>query len=99
MRIIILCAALLVTTTAQAATITKCVDDAGKVTFSQHGCPQSGNADVLTVTNPKPSSDGKVVRMAPTVSSGATSGGATTSGTQTRAATPARRSCTRCRYR
>lgn len=99
MRTIILCAALLASTTASATKITKCVDEAGKVTFSQHGCPQSSNADVLTVSNPKPSSDGKVVRMAPTASSGSTSSGATASGTQTRSTTPARRSCSRCRFR
>lgn len=99
MRTIILYAALLVTTTAQAATITKCVDDAGKVTFSQHGCPRSSSADVLTVVNPKPSSDGKVVRMAPTTSSGSTSSSASSRATQSRASTPVRRSCSRCRFR
>lgn len=97
MRTIILYAALLVTTNAQAAAITRCVDAAGKVTFSQHGCPQSSSADVLTVTNPKPSSDGKVVRMAPTASSGSPSNSARV--TQPRAATPVRRSCSRCRFR
>lgn len=51
---------------AQAATVFKCVDAAGKVTFTQQQCPeQSALHDVVRANNPTPSGSGQPTEMAP----------------------------------
>ncbi len=48
-----------------AETVFKCVDAAGKVTFTQQACPDStGLADVVRAHNSPPSAGGSPVRMA-----------------------------------
>ena len=50
---------------AQAATVVKCVDAAGKVTFSQHACPSAEHdSAVMSVNNQRPSGDGPAIRLA-----------------------------------
>lgn len=101
MRYIIIYASLLITSGAQAATVAKCVDDAGKVTFSQHGCPTSSvSADTLKVDNSTPSGSSKPTQMAPAQAGNRQSGRVSSRAVQSRTATPTRaRSCSRCRFR
>ena len=61
MLLILLVAALF----AHAASVVKCVDAAGKVTFVQHGCPSVDHAsEVVTANSPRPSGDGPATRLA-----------------------------------
>lgn len=49
----------------QAASVFKCVDAFGKVTFTQHNCPDaSGLDDVVSAHNPRPSGSGQGTVMA-----------------------------------
>lgn len=50
------------------ASVFRCVDTAGHVTFSQQGCPTDQSSERQQAVNPKPSSD-ETVRMATTASS------------------------------
>lgn len=51
---------------AHAASVFKCVDAAGKVTFTQQSCPDSHALDdVVSARNDKPSGSGAASRMAP----------------------------------
>lgn len=53
-------------THASAATVFKCVDEAGKVTFTQQNCPKAEDfAGAVSAHNPVMSGDGPVVQMAP----------------------------------
>lgn len=101
MRNIIVYASLLIMPGAQAATVAKCVDDAGKVTFSQHGCPTSSvSADTLKVDNATPSGSSKPTQMAPARASNRQPAAVSSRAAQSRATAPARsRSCSRCRFR
>ncbi len=59
-------AALLLSWEASAASIFKCVDEAGRVTFTKNqNCPRnSGLADVVSAHNAAPSGSSEAVRMA-----------------------------------
>jgi len=98
MRIIVLAITLLAAPLASATKVIKCVDSEGRVTFSQHGCPESASVDVMKVSNPTPSSEGTVVRMASAQSAGLQQGGIRSSGLESRSASPTRsRPRLRCR--
>lgn len=65
MRLWILAAALACSTAAQAATVVKCTDAAGKVTFAQNVCPgdtQGGEVEVKAAA--RPSGEGPAVQLA-----------------------------------
>ncbi len=65
MRLWIIAAALVCSTAAHAATVVKCTDAAGKVTFAQNVCPgdtQGGEFEVKTA--PRPSGEGPAVQLA-----------------------------------
>lgn len=65
MRLWILAAALVCSTAAQAATVVKCTDAAGKVTFAQNVCPgdtQGGEVEVKAAA--RPSGEGPAVQLA-----------------------------------
>ena len=65
MRLWILAAALACSTAAQAATVVKCVDGAGKVSFAQNTCPAgTTGASVQVNAAQRPSGDGPAVQMA-----------------------------------
>lgn len=65
MRLWILAAALACSTAAQAATVVKCVDGAGKVSFAQNTCPAgTTGASVEVNAAQRPSGDGPAVQMA-----------------------------------
>ncbi|MCO7558028.1 DUF4124 domain-containing protein [Metapseudomonas otitidis] len=65
MRLWILAAALACSTAAQAATVVKCVDGAGKVSFAQNACPPGTSGEQVQVREaPRPSGDGPAVQMA-----------------------------------
>lgn len=50
---------------AQAATVYKCVDASGKVTFTQHNCPEAAKLnDVVSAHNARPSGSGESAVMA-----------------------------------
>ncbi|AHL75016.1 hypothetical protein CH92_07845 [Stutzerimonas stutzeri] len=57
------CALLFSTTPTFATSVYRCVDEAGKLTFSQQGCPVNQTAQIQEALNPTPSS-GKAVPMA-----------------------------------
>lgn len=64
-RLWILAAALACSTAAQAATVVKCTDAAGKVTFAQNVCPgdtQGGEVEVKAAA--RPSGEGPAVQLA-----------------------------------
>lgn len=49
----------------QGETVFKCVDTAGKVTFTQQACPEQSNlSDVVSAHNQRPSADGEAAKMA-----------------------------------
>lgn len=54
---------LLLSTPAFSASVFRCIDQAGHVTFSQQGCPENQRQQRQRATNPTPSS-GKAVPMA-----------------------------------
>lgn len=65
MRLWILAAALACSTAAQAATVVKCTDATGKVTFAQNVCPgdtQGGEVEVKAAA--RPSGEGPAVQLA-----------------------------------
>lgn len=65
MRLWILAAALACSTAAQAATVVKCVDGAGKVSFAQNTCPAgTTGASVEVNAAQRPSGDGPAVQIA-----------------------------------
>lgn len=65
MRLWILAAALACSTAAQAATVVKCVDGAGKVSFAQNTCPAGTTGAAVEVNAAqRPSGDGPAVQMA-----------------------------------
>ncbi len=47
-----------------ASPVFKCVDAAGKVTFSQHGCGDGGGNEVIAPSAPRPSGGGPAVKLA-----------------------------------
>lgn len=57
------CALFFNTTPALATSVYRCVDEAGRLTFSQQGCPVNQTAQIHEALNPTPSS-GKAVPMA-----------------------------------
>lgn len=68
MRVLIAVLFLVVLTTswqALGATVFKCVDAAGKITFTQHDCPAaSQDSSVVSVSNQRPSGAGPATMMA-----------------------------------
>jgi len=65
MRFLYFVMLLVVPAIASAASVVKCVDAAGKVTFSQHACPSPDHdAAVVSVKNARPSGDGPASRLA-----------------------------------
>lgn len=58
-----LCALLLLTCSAESASVYRCVDESGHVTFTRQGCPSSQTTQMQNAFNPTPSS-GKATRMA-----------------------------------
>ncbi len=58
-----LCALLLASPTTHAASVYRCVDETGHVTFTRQGCAPSQTAQMQNAFNPTPSS-GKATRMA-----------------------------------
>lgn len=49
----------------QAATVFKCKDSAGHITFVQDACPDAGVGEAISVQNARPSGTGADVRLAP----------------------------------
>ncbi len=49
---------------AHGAPVFKCIDAAGKVTFSQHGCGEAGSDEVIAPVAPRPSGSGPAVKLA-----------------------------------
>lgn len=65
MRLWIIAAALACSTAAQAATVVKCTDAAGKVTFAQNVCPgDTQGAEVEVKAAARPSGEGPAVQLA-----------------------------------
>lgn len=65
MRLWIIAAALVCSTAAQAATVVKCTDAAGKVTFAQNACPgDTKGAEVDVKAAARPSGEGPAVQLA-----------------------------------
>ena len=57
--------AVLACTQLQAATVVKCKDATGHITFTQSFCPDAGVGEAVDVQNTRPSGAGEGVRMAP----------------------------------
>ena len=69
MKMWVICTGLLLLANpAFSASVFRCVDTAGHVTFSQQGCRSDQSSERQQAVNPKPSSD-ETVRMATTASS------------------------------
>ncbi|WP_280377989.1 hypothetical protein [Pseudomonas sp. BN515] len=65
MRLWILAAALLGSASASAATVVKCVDAAGKITYAQNECPAGLVGEQHDVkASPRPSGEGPAVKLA-----------------------------------
>ncbi|WP_395501832.1 hypothetical protein [Ectopseudomonas mendocina] len=65
MRFLYLVIFLAVPPMVSAASVVKCVDAAGKVTFSQHACPSPDHdVAVVSVNNQRPSGEGPATRLA-----------------------------------
>ncbi|WP_236450738.1 DUF4124 domain-containing protein [Stutzerimonas stutzeri] len=68
MKMWVICTGLLLLANpAFSASVFRCIDTAGHVTFSQQGCPTDQSSERQQAVNPKPSSD-ETVRMATTAS-------------------------------
>ncbi|WGW65677.1 DUF4124 domain-containing protein [Pseudomonas aeruginosa] len=64
-RIFPVLALAMVACSSQAATVFKCVGPDGKVTFTQHNCPENQSLDdVVSATNQRPSGTGASAVMA-----------------------------------
>lgn len=64
MRLLLLLA-YIVSTHLVADTVFKCVDESGKVTFTQHACPsQTTLSGAVEASNQRPSAEGETARMA-----------------------------------
>lgn len=67
MRIFMFLAAAALAANASAASVFKCVDAAGRITFTQQSCPQSSLLhDVVSASSPTPSGSSQPVAMAAT---------------------------------
>jgi hypothetical protein len=60
-----ICASLLCSTHIQAATVLRCEDDKGHVTYTLHGCPDDASQELQEAHNPTPGK-GKAVPLAKT---------------------------------
>ncbi len=60
----VLCAVLFAGTQVHGSTVSRCEDSQGRITYSQHGCPQDQGEQIIQAHNTRPSGSGPSTEMA-----------------------------------